>query len=103
MTWREYVPIASSVISLVSAFIAIASYRRMMRLQRFDYAPRIQLSEEAVILAGADRDEGFSYQVVMENPGDKPLRVDSIYVDYGSEDTPSNRLKRHVEGEFYLS
>lgn len=102
MTWREYLPIASLIISLVSAFIAIAGYRRTTKAQRFDYATRIQLSGEKVVLGGVDRDVGFSYETTLENPGSKPLRVDSIYIDYGSSATPANRVRHHIEGEFYL-
>jgi len=102
MTWREYLTIASFAISVVSGFIAVASFRRTTRLQRFDYAPRIQLSDEAVRVGSLTAEEGFSYGVTIENPGSKPLRVDSVWIDYGSEDLPSDRLKHHVAGEFYL-
>ena len=100
MTWSEYLAIA---ISLISVTIAILSFVKTRRIQRFDYAPRIQLSEESVLVGDVDREEGLVYQVNLENPGSKPLHIDSVCIDYGNQNNPPDRLKLHLEGEIYLS
>jgi hypothetical protein len=38
----------------------------------------------------------------LENWGLKPVRIDSVYVDYGSKDSHDKRYKHQIEGEFYL-
>ena len=102
MTWQEYLPFASLIISLVAVYISIVSYRRTDRTERFEYAPRIQLSDEKIVLGGVDRELGFSYEATLNNLGSKPLRIDSVYLDYGSPDIPADRMKYQIEGEFYL-
>ncbi|MFN0149617.1 MAG: hypothetical protein ACKVU1_02770 [bacterium] len=102
LTWREYLPVGALIIALVSMLVSIATFRRTSKLQRFDYAPRLQLAEETMEVGGADAKDAFSYSVALENPGSKPVRVDAVYMDYGSKARPTGMMKYRIEGEFYL-
>ena len=43
------------------------------------------------------------YRAKIENRGSKPIKVDSSYIDYGDEVDSNKRMKRHIDGEMYLS
>ncbi len=102
ITLMTYLPVVSLVISLISAFIAGVSFLRTMKLQEFDYATRLQVVDESIVGQGPGSDDAFSYEANLENHGIKPVKVDSVYIDYGSKESMNKRLKYHVEGEFYL-
>jgi len=97
-----YLPLISLAVSLVSAAIAVASYRRSKRLQEFDYAARLQVADESIYGRGPGPNDAFTYEGNLENRGLKPLKVSSVYLEFGCEEALNKRLKHHVEGEFYL-
>lgn len=98
----SYLPVVSLVIFLVSVGIAFAKFWRTRRLQKFDYAARLQLADESLYGQGPGENNAFTYEANLENRGLKPVRIDSVYLDYGSKDAHDRRYKHHVEGEFYL-
>lgn len=101
-TLMTYLPVVSLVVSFVSAGIAVASFNRTRKLQEFDYAARLQVADESIYGQGPGPDDAFTYEANIENRGQKPVKVDSVYLDYGGKESLNKRLKHYVEGEFYL-
>lgn len=95
------------VISLVAIAIAFASFyttTRLQRLQGSDYVAKLQIVDESISISGQgfSKNDAFSYEANLGNRGVKPVRIDSVYLDYGSMDSQNKRYKHQVEGEFYI-
>ncbi len=103
MTWTLAIALVSVFLSVISTAIAIASFRRTSRLQDIDYSSRLQICDERIECGGVEGpDDVFSYSAIIENVGLKPVRVEEICVDYGSEHM-DKCFKHHVDGRFDLA
>jgi|SRR3972149_3432172 len=91
----------SDILSFVALVIAIISYIKTTRYQHFEYAARLQLSDENMNFASPSSPM-FNYSAKIENRGIKPMKIDRVYIDYGSRDDPKKRIKHVIEGQFYL-
>lgn len=103
MTWTLAIALVSMFLSVISTATAIVSFRRTSRLQDIDYSSRLQICDERIECDGVgEPDHIFSYSAIIENVGLKPVRVEEICVDYGSEHM-DKCFKHHVEGRFHLA
>jgi hypothetical protein len=120
-----YLPWAAIVISIASLIFAIKSYRRAGKYQAFDYSARLELVDEIVELpyksegkftilsTGSGTKDGdfvtltkvpysFEYRADLVNKGQKPVTVNSIFLDYGSSANGERRVRLSLEGRFFL-
>lgn len=93
-------PIASIILSVISVFIAVWSFLRTRQLQEFEYAPRLQLINMKQAFSTG---KVFDFAAGLKNYGVKPVKIDRVYMDYGSKEYPDKRLHHEIEGDFYLS
>ncbi len=79
---------ASLLLSVVSVILAIVSFRRSKIFQEHEYAVRLQVTNEQAIFGNPAStklsDRAIGYFATIENRGLKPVRIDRIYLDYGS-------------------
>ncbi|NOQ32636.1 MAG: hypothetical protein GQ567_00335 [Methanosarcinales archaeon] len=101
----DYIAIASITISLIALIIAIASYSRTKKFQDYEYSPRIQILDEHITCGSPSLKDipALSYRGEIENRGLKSVKVDSLYLDYGDKVDSNKRMRRHIDGELYLS
>ena len=101
----DYIAIASIVISLIALGIAIASYSRTKKFHDYEYSPRIQILDEHITHGTPSLKDipALSYRAKIENRGSKSIKVDSLYLDYGDKVDSNKRMRRHIDGEMYLS
>ncbi|HLE25020.1 MAG TPA: hypothetical protein VI935_05155 [Thermodesulfobacteriota bacterium] len=100
-TIQHYLPFLFTGISLISIGISVKSYRMASRYQNFDYAVKLQTIDE-IIKFGSPSSPEFNYSTKIENRGQKPVKIERVYIDYGSRDDPKKRIKHVIEGQFYL-
>jgi hypothetical protein len=99
-----YLPIPAFLISLLSIGLAYASYKRTKVFQEYEYAPRLQLNEEEMVLSDRELNRpAIRYSAEIENSGSKPVEIESIHLDYGAGDNSEQRMRYVVMGEMYLS
>lgn len=101
----DYITIASFIISVIAIVIAIASYLRTKRFQDYEYSTRLQILDERLECGSPSLRNmpALVYRAKIENRGSKPIKVDSLYLDYGDEVDSNKRMRRHIDGEMYLS
>ena len=120
-----YLPWAAIVISIASLVIAFKSYRRAGKYQAFDYSARLELVDEivelpyesegktAILTTGSGAKDGdfvtltkvpysFGYRAARVNKGQKPVTVNSIFLDFGSSDNGERRVRLSLENRFFL-
>lgn len=90
------------LLSLVSTLIGVASFRRSRRVQEFDYATRLQIEQEEVRAGGRRPEDAFSYSAQLLNSGQKPVKIDCVYIDYGGN-TLETSMHFLVKGDCHLS
>ncbi len=100
-----YFSIASLVISIISITIAIISFRRTKIFQDYEYMPRLQLLDEKVVggTPSGKNSPALTYNAKVENRGLKPIKIDSLNMDYGDKTDQRKRVSRHIEGEIFVS
>ncbi len=101
----DYIAISSTIISVIALIIAIASYLRTKKFQDYEYSPRLQILNEHLTYGCPSLKDipVISYRAEIENRGLKPVKVDSLYLDYGDKVDSNKRMKRHIHGELFLS
>jgi hypothetical protein len=101
----DYIAIASFIISVIAIVIAIASYLRTKRFQDYEYSTRLQILDEWLERGSPSLRNmpALVYRAKIENRGSKPIKVDSLYLDYGDKVDSNKRMRRHIDGEMYLS
>ena len=101
----SFIPIAAIIVSLISLLISFASYRRSKIFQDYEYAPRLQIVNEEVVGGSPSLPDrpAICYKAEIENRGSKPVKIDSIYLDYGDRNDANKRMKCHIEGEIFIS
>ncbi len=99
-----YLPVLSLLISVASIILAYVSFKRTKVFQEHEYAPRLQLINEASVVGsrGLPERPALSYSAYIENRGLKPVEIAGISLDYGAESDPQKRMKYSVSGEMYL-
>jgi hypothetical protein len=102
VTPTTIIPLVSLIISLLSAAIAVASFRRSRQIQEYDYATRLQIEQEQIHAGGPRPEDAFSYSAQLVNVGLKPVEIDNIYIDYGG-DTLETSWHFNVEGNSHIS
>jgi hypothetical protein len=100
-----YLPIISLLISIVSMIIAYISLKRTKIFQEYEYIPRLQITDEQIMYGTEELPNipALSYSSKIENRGAKPVKIDTVYLDYGENADPKKRMKYSVEGEIYLA
>lgn len=101
--------IASNVVELITLLIAGAAlalswvaFYRTNKFREFEYEQRIQVTNEHTSGSTSDHDTTFAYRANLDNRGLKPVKINSIWIDYGHETLQEQRYKYHERGHFYL-
>ncbi|MBF8302259.1 MAG: hypothetical protein HW396_540 [Candidatus Dadabacteria bacterium] len=89
--------------SIVSSMLSLLFGFANRQYQRFDYAVRLQVTDENRTFRTASFPVPFSYTTKVQNKGLKPVDIDRIYIDYGSKDDSNKRCRHNIQGRFYLS
>ena len=99
-----YVAITALVISALSLFLAFISFRRSRVFQDLEYATRLQMLDEVLKYAHETFTQlpALSYHAQIENRGLKPVRLDSVTLDYGHRTNREQRVRHEILGETYL-
>lgn len=95
------ISLVSLIISMISAAIAVASFRRSRQTLEYDYATRLQIDQEEIRAGGVRPEDAFSYSARLVNFGQKPVEIDDIYIDYGG-DTLKTSWHFNVEGNSHI-
>ncbi|MGH9927617.1 MAG: hypothetical protein ACREA9_00165 [Pyrinomonadaceae bacterium] len=100
-----FISIGALLISVASIILAFFSFRRTGSFQDYEYATRLQMSDERLTFGTETLPyhPALSYVAAIENRGLKPVKIRSIRLDYGDKLNSEKRMKRSVEGEIYLS
>lgn len=101
--WTTIFTIFPIGISIVALSISILSFVRSSRYQSYDYSERLQILNECISQSSPSFTNAFSYSAKIENRGLKPVEIDNVWIDYGSQDEIKKRLKHNITGRFYLS
>ena len=101
----DYIAIATIILLGIPIIIKIASYFRKKIFQDYDYSARLQILDEQLTGGSPSLKDipALSYQAKIENRGSKPIKIDGLYLDYGDKVDSNKRMKRHIDGELYLS
>ena len=82
--------------------LSCVAFYRTNKFRDFEYEQRIQLTDEHVSGSTSGHDPTFAYRANVDNRGLKPVKINSIWIDYGHEILQERRYKYHVRGHFYL-
>ncbi|HEY0072139.1 MAG TPA: hypothetical protein VGE04_19425 [Chloroflexia bacterium] len=93
----------SLVISMLALLLSVFSLYRTWRYEEFEYAPRIQISDEEIGLGSLSLPDAFSYKAKITNKGTKPAYIDRVYVSYGSREDLKKRFHFVITGKQHLS
>lgn len=101
----DYNAIIYFIISVITLYFIIKKYFRKKKFQDYDYSTRLQILDEELTHGSPSLKDipALSYQAKIENRGLKPIKIDSLCIDYGDKIDSNKRMKRHIDGELYLS
>lgn len=100
-----FIAIASFIILVIISIVTIVNYFRTKRFQDYDYSTRLQILDEQLTCGSPSLKDipALSYQAKIKNCGLKTIKIDHLYMDYGDKIDSNKRMKRHIDGEQYLS
>ncbi len=95
---------AALLFSLINLYLYYSFQSKLDIYQDYDYAIRLQLSNERIIFGRKEIDDDpvLTYSATLENSGMKTIDVDSVYMDYGDGMDLNKRMKHVIEKSFFL-